>query len=291
MLASPGSHGQPEHRNARSGPDQGGAYPVTSTAAVCSGWLRHLAQKGRARAVHDEDPGGVHAAWLTTAHTSRSQHHARITIIAAGNACVCGLWRRPDRDHHRRPRPRLGGARGSWGLRLPRAALRRSPHRQPAVASPAAAGCLAGRPRRHPLRAEQPAAAQPRPDGSDERGLPVPQRVHADAGKQRRRRSAGARVDPRRPLHARRRPGLRRHQTGGGRHRGRHHQFPAGRSWLPRPPGAGVGARRPVRQLRADGPAGCPALGAEQHPPVRRRPGQCRRSRASRPVACPCSPT
>ena len=34
-----------------------------------------------------------------------------------------------------------------------------------------APGQLAGRPGRHPLRAEQPAAAEPRPDGSDERGL------------------------------------------------------------------------------------------------------------------------
>ena len=36
-------------------------------------------------------------------------------------------------------------------------------------------------------------------------------------------------------------------------------------------PALAVAARRAVRQLRADGPAGCPALGAEQHQPVRWR--------------------
>ncbi|HMI23958.1 MAG TPA: carboxylesterase family protein [Streptosporangiaceae bacterium] len=82
---------------------------------------------GRARGVHHRGPGGVQAAALTTARTSRSQHHARITLFATGNArgtTVCGLRRRPGRDHHRRRRPRLDRARG---LRLPRAALRRSP--------------------------------------------------------------------------------------------------------------------------------------------------------------------
>ena len=60
----------------------------------------------------------------------------------------------------------------------------------------------------------------------------------------------------------------------GGRHRGCHDQLPARRAWLPRAPGAGVAARRPVRQLRADGPAGRAALGPGQHPPFRRRPRQ-----------------
>jgi hypothetical protein len=46
VLASPGSRGQPEHRNVRSGPDQGGAYPATSTAAVCSVWLRSPRTEG-----------------------------------------------------------------------------------------------------------------------------------------------------------------------------------------------------------------------------------------------------
>ena len=90
----------------------------------------------------------------------------------------------------------------------------------------------------------------------------------------RRNGSAGARVDPRRRLHQWRRPGLRPHQAGGRGHRRRHHQLPARRARLPGASRAGVAARRPVRQLRADGPAGGLALGAAQHRPVRRRPGQ-----------------
>ena len=65
----------------------------------------------------------------------------------------------------------------------------------------------------------------------------------------------------------RRRPQLRPGQAGGRRHRGRHDQLPARRTRVPRPPGAGVAARRPGRQLRADGPAGRAALGAGQHRP------------------------
>ena len=47
------------------------------------------------------------------------------------------------------------------------------------------------------------------------RGLPVPQRLHADAASPRQ--AAGARVDPRRRLHAGRQPQLRRHEARGGR--------------------------------------------------------------------------
>ena len=59
-----------------------------------------------------------------------------------------------------------------------------------------------------PSSDREAAAAEPDPDRSGERGLPVSQRVHADPGKPWRRRPAGARMDPRRPLHARRRRGL-----------------------------------------------------------------------------------
>jgi hypothetical protein len=59
------------------------------------------------------------------------------------------------------------------------------PGRQPAVAATAAAGWVAGRPRRHPVRAELPAAAGPvRAARPVQRGLPVPQRVHAGADRQ-----------------------------------------------------------------------------------------------------------
>ena len=56
------------------------------------------------------------------------------------------------------------------------------PTGQPAVAPTAAAGRVARRPRRHPVRAELPAAAAEQrdlPARPHQRGLPVPQRVHA----------------------------------------------------------------------------------------------------------------
>jgi hypothetical protein len=53
------------------------------------------------------------------------------------------------------------------------------------VAATAAAGAVAGRPRRYPVRAELPAAAGPvRAARPLQRGLPVPQRVHAGADRQ-----------------------------------------------------------------------------------------------------------
>ena len=117
-----------------------------------------------------------------------------------------------------------------------------------------------GRPRRDPVRAELPAEAEPvRAAGPAVRGLPVPERLHADVAP--RREAAGARVDPRRRLHPGRRAQLRRHQARGGRHRRRHDQLPARRARLPRASGARVAARRVGRQLRLDGSAGGAALG------------------------------
>ena len=128
-------------------------------------------------------------------------------------------------------------------------------------------------PRRDALRAELPAEAEPVPAaGAPVRGLPVPERLHADVAP--RRQAAGAGVDPRRRLHPGRRPQLRRHQARGGRHRGRHDQLPARRARLPGAPGACLAARRSGRQLRLDGPAGGAALGQAQHRAVRRRPAQ-----------------
>ena len=50
---------------------------------------------------------------------------------------------------------------------------------------PQPAAAVAGRPRRHPVRAELPAAAGPvRAARPVQRGLPVPQRVHAGADRQ-----------------------------------------------------------------------------------------------------------
>ena len=71
---------------------------------------------------------------------SRSQHHARITFIATGNArrpTVRGFRRRPDRDHQRRRRPRRGVPGGYVFRGLPYAApptgdLRWRPPRPPA---------------------------------------------------------------------------------------------------------------------------------------------------------------
>ena len=84
---------------------------------------------------------------------------------------------------------------------------------------PQRARVMEGRPRRDAVRAELPAdSASPfAPPGPSVRGLPVPERLHADAAP--RREPAGARVDPRRRLHPGRRPQLRRHEARGGRHR------------------------------------------------------------------------
>src|SRR5580704_5821156 len=64
--------------------------------------------------------------------------------------------------------------------------LRCSPHRQPAVAPSGPAGLVEGRPRRHAVRAELPAgndAQSVPPARADQRGLPVPERVRADAAR------------------------------------------------------------------------------------------------------------
>ena len=77
------------------------------------------------------------------------------------------------------------------------------------------------------------------------RGLPVSQRLCADASA--RRRPAGAGVDPRRWVHRGWRPQLRRLQARRGRHRRGHDQLPSRRARVPRPSSA-----RPA----AGGPAG-----------------------------------
>ena len=158
--------------------------------------------------------------------------------------------------------PRPHGARRR--LRVPRAALRRGPDRVLALARPAPAGRLARRPRRDAVRGELPADRERlRAAGPVQRGLPVPQRLHAHAPP--RRPPARARVDPRRRPHPGRGPQLRRCEARRGRHGGRHHQLPARPARLPGAPRAGPAPRRPERQLRPDGPAGGAALGAAQH--------------------------
>ena len=143
------------------------------------------------------------------------------------------------------------------------------------MAATAAAGVLVGSPGRDTVRAELPAGTdgQPAPPArDDQRGLPVPERLHAGAARPQWRWPAGAGVDPRRRPGPGRRPRLRRHQARGGRHGRRHDQLPARRARLPRAPGARLPRRG--RQLRADGPAGGAALGPAQHRAVRRRPAQ-----------------
>ena len=138
--------------------------------------------------------------------------------------------------------------------------------------------------------AELPAAAEPvRAARPVLRGLPLPQRLHADAAPRRRRpvlvwihgggftQDAGRNYD-----------GTKLAADG---HRRRHDQLPAGRARLPRPPGARLAARWPGRQLRPDGPAGGAALGTGT---TSRRSAAIRttsRSPASRPAAWRCSPT
>ena len=159
-------------------------------------------------------------------------------------------------------------------VRVPRAAVRRSPDREPALASPTRL-----QPQWNGVRdATQFAPSCPQPSEPVRaarpllRGLPVPQRLHADAAP--RREPAGARVDPRRWFHRGWRPQLRRLQARGGRHRRGHDQLPPRRARVPRPSGARVAARWPGRQLRPDGPDRRAALGQAQHRTVRRGPAQ-----------------
>ena len=69
-----------------------------------------------------------------------------------------GFARGPGREGRERCGARRGRARG---LRVPRVALRGGSDREPALAATAATGRLARRSRRHPVRAELPAGAEP----------------------------------------------------------------------------------------------------------------------------------
>ena len=180
---------------------------------------------------------------------------------------------RPDRAYRGRRRSRRGRFQAVYAV--PRAALRRSPDRRTALAAPAAAAApwdgvrdatqfapSCPQPSRQPVRAARPLL----------RGLPVSQRLHADAAARRStgRCSCGstAVASPRMapatttaPSSPRTAPSWSRSTTGSAR---------SGSL----PTRARVATRWPGRQLRPDGPAGGAALGPAQHRPVRRRPAQ-----------------
>ena len=175
--------------------------------------------------------------------------------------------------HHGRGHPRVPGhpVRGAAG-------------REAALAAAAAGRAVGGRARRDQLRAALPAVGVSVRRGQHVRGLPVPERLRP--GGRILAQPAGDGVDPRwRPGHR----GERRLQPGcpgqAGRGRG-HHQLPARRARLPGRQLAGQPAGRAVRRLRADRPAGRAALGAAEHPRVRRQPAQRDRIRrvGRRPV-------
>ena len=212
-----------------------------------------------------------------------NRSHARLAVITGLGAALAALSlaasggagararQLADRHDRRRRRARRGRFRR---LRIPRAALRGSPDWRLALAPAAAAGLLERRPRCDPVRAELPAEAEPVPAaGSPVRGLPVPERVHADVAP--RRKAAGARVDPRRRLHRRTAPSTTTAPSS--RPDGTvvvTINYRLGALGFLAHPALASRPRRPGRQLRPDGSAGGAALGQAQHRAVRRRPAQ-----------------
>ncbi len=136
------------------------------------------------------------------------------------------------------------------------------------------AAAVEGDPRRNPFRPELPAGPERvNPAGPSVRGLPVPQRLHADAAAQRR--ASGAGVDPRRRLLAGRRPQLRRLQA----------RSATASSSSRSTTGSARSASSPTRRSPPSpgGPSGnyglmdqqaALALGAAQHRALRRRPAK-----------------
>ena len=106
---------------------------------------------------------------------------------------------------HRRGRgSREGGGRDA---QLPRDPVRRAACWRAALAATATARGLAGNAERHRVRQPVPAGGVAARSAEHERGLPVPERLHAGFGRQRER-LAGDGLDPRRRVRVGRRERL-----------------------------------------------------------------------------------
>ena len=125
------------------------------------------------------------SAGLRCSQRRRSASHSRLGGQRRRRGRVPHLRRcQPDRAHWRRPQSAVPTSRAVY--LLPGASVRRSADRPPAVAAPAARAVLVRSPRRDAVRAELPAGTdrQPVPPArDDQRGLPVPERLRADAAR------------------------------------------------------------------------------------------------------------
>ena len=158
------------------------------------------------------------------------------------------------------------------GLRVPRHPLRAAARRRPAVAAAAAAAALDADAGRHAVRPDlRPDHDHGRVRGAadPQRGLPVPQRLHAEPSAVRA--PAGAGLPPwRRQLRRANNRGGRELARVPGPHGGRHPELPAGLLRLLRQPRAR--RRGPsIRQLRPARPAVRTPMGEAEHRRVRRR--------------------
>ena len=178
------------------------------------------------------------------------------------------------RAHRQGPGPR---GRHADPRQIPRHPVCGAARGQPALAPAPGARALA-----RPARCDR--VRQPLPAGSiavrlrvRHRGLPVPERLHAEQARRKGQVEGTSRdgLAARRRADRRRERRLRPDATGGAGRDRRDGQLSPGLPRVPRPPRAERRVRRPgLRQLRADGPAGRAALGAAQHREVRRRRGQ-----------------
>ena len=175
--------------------------------------------------------------------------------------------------------------------RLSRHSFRRTAGRRPAMEAAPAGETLAGRARRHVLRAAMPAARRLAQIGlfrifrrrpADERGLPDAQRLGA-GGPGKRPAGHGLDLWRRLPGGGGLASGLQRHAAGRARRDRRVDELPRSAPWASSPIpsfSAGIGAARPG-QLRPARSGRRPAVGEAQHPRLRR---QSRQRHDLRPV-------
>ena len=197
---------------------------------------------------------GAHPKQENSDATDRRAFHP--TGLLERAAVRAALQRRAGEVRHPARADRQGHRQGSLDADdelLPRHPLRRTAGRRSALASAAAGQALEGRARCDGVRGPLRAAPVALWSGDDQRGLPVPERLRAEAWPRPLPAAAASRhgVDPRRRALPRRERRLRPDPArGAGRRRG-DDQLPAGPARLPRPSRAdrGVVVRR-LRQLR-----------------------------------------